>query len=148
MICFDGIIYRIWGVCGCIFLIGVLCILIEKPWKNQFTLERFGLGIFIIGIAFSLGIFYLSRIISPSINYFDGMFVSENRNSTIAPPLPLTYEYIFSTQEEKDPVVYIDVISKKNVFPEKFVEGNHYRIYFDELTRIIVHVESLSLEHC
>ena len=29
---FSGIIYRIWGVCGVMLLLGIVCILFEKPW--------------------------------------------------------------------------------------------------------------------
>ncbi len=33
---FSGLIFRIWGVAGIIFIIGVICVLMGQPWRNGF----------------------------------------------------------------------------------------------------------------
>ena len=38
MYCYDGIVYRILAVSGIMFLLGILCILFEKPWSDTFLL--------------------------------------------------------------------------------------------------------------
>lgn len=34
MYCYDGIVYRIWSVSGVMFLLGVLCILVERRFHS------------------------------------------------------------------------------------------------------------------
>jgi len=37
----------------------------------------------------------------------------------------------------------MDIFSKQEIYPQEFVEGKEYRVYFDERTRIVVGVESI-----
>ena len=143
MYCFDGIIYRLWGVCGFMFLVGFICILLECPWKKRFRLSKCKIGLLIIAVSFALGLHYASRIIVPDVQCFEGGFIHENRNSTIAPPLPLTMEYVFSNGNDPKHVFYLDVLSKKTIYPHEFMEGMRYRVYYDRVTSIIVMVEVL-----
>ena len=141
MYCYNGIFYRIWSVCGVIFLLGALCILIEKPWKDTFRIQKCAIGIILLVFTLAFGLFYASRIIFPNILCYEGEYIEENRNSRVAPPLPLTYEYIFSKEGEKNQVFYLDVISKKEIIPYGFSPEKEYRIYYDAFTQIIVKVE-------
>lgn len=141
MLYFDGIIYRIWAECGIMFLLGVTCILIEKPWRKTFRIRNCTIGIVLLVLSLLSCIFYASRIAYPHVKYYEGAFVQENRNSRVAPPLPLTNEYKFLYGKEKKQVFYLDVISRKKIIPSSFILNQTYRIYYDELTRIIVAVE-------
>lgn len=143
MYCYDGILYRIWAVCGAMFLLGVICILIEKPWRDTFRMRNCTVGILLLVFSILSGMVYISRIAFPHVLYYDGEYVKENRNSRVAPPLPLTYEYIFSNgnEEEKNQVFYLDVISGKEILPSGFSRRQTYRVYYDKLTRVIVKVE-------
>lgn len=136
---FSGIWFRIWGVCGIIFLIGIVILLIEKPWK-KFDLKRCILGLFITFFAICLSLIYLSKIVFPDISSYTGEFVKTNRNSRVAPPLPVTYEYVFWNGEGKKKVVYIDTFSKKNFFSELEI-GKQYTVFYDEFTNVIVRIE-------
>lgn len=138
---FSGIVYRIWGVSGIILLLGIICILIEKPWKKGFKIKKCIFGVIAIIFALGLGIDYASRIVSPEISSYTGEFIRSNRNSRVAPPLPLTNEYVFWNGEGKKQVFYLDVLSKKEIFPSDFEEGQEYMIYFDEVTNVIVRVD-------
>lgn len=140
---YDGIIYRIWGVSGIMMLLGGICILLDRPWKRGFKLSECKVSILLITGACVLGLFYASRVCMPTVQYFEGVFVEEHRNSRVAPPLPLTNEYTFSDGSKPNPVFYLDVISKDSIFPYDFVEGIKYRVYYDELLHIIVRVEVL-----
>lgn len=59
----------------------------------------------------------------------------------MAPPLPFTDEYVFYNGEGKKQEYYLDVFSKKEIFPEGFELNQEYTIYFDEFTDVIVKVE-------
>ena len=146
---FSGVLYRIWGVCGAILILGVVCVLFEKPWikKDKAKKGKFlstlndKIGLIMITVAFCLGLIYLSRIVFPDISSYTGEFIVSHRNSRVAPPLPLTYEYVFWNGEGKRQVFYLDSFSKKEIFPYEFVSDQEYTIYFDEFTNVITRVE-------
>lgn len=138
---FSGILYRIWGVCGIILLLGVVCILFEKPWSKGFKLKKCILGIVISAFAICLGAVYVSRILFPDVSSYTGEFVESYRNSRVAPPLPLTSEYIFWNGEGKRQTFYLDAFSKDEIFPLELEVGQKYIIYFDEFTNVIVRIE-------
>ena len=137
---FSGILYRIWGVCGTILVIGLICILFEKPWAKNFKLQdKFGLVMIVIAICLSL--IYVSKIVFPDVSSYTGEFVYSHRNSRVAPPLPFTTKYVFWNGEGKKQPFYLDSFSKKEIFPYEFESGQKYTIYFDEFTNVIVRVE-------
>ena len=140
---FSGVLYRIWGVCGIVLLLGIVLVLLEKPWAKDFKLKKCRLGIFIIAFAICLSLAYTSRILFPNVSSYTGEFVSYNRNSRVAPPLPLTNEYVFWSGEGTKKVFYLDVLSKKEIFPSEFENNQIYTIYFDTFTKVIVKVELL-----
>ena len=140
---FSGVWYRIWGVCGAILLLGFFCILFQRPWAKNVKLKDCKLGLFIIAFALCLGVIYVCRIVFPDVSSYTGEFVESHRNSRVAPPLPITYEYVFWNGEEKKQVFYLDAFSKKEIFPYEFVSNQKYTIYFDEFTNVIVKVEAV-----
>lgn len=137
---FSGLIFRIWGVAGIIFIIGVICVLIGQPWRNGFREYSAKFGIIALVFAFCLSGFYVSRIVSKDVSMHTGEFVESHRDSRSAPPLPVTYEYVFSG-ENKNKVFYLDTFSKKEIIPNEFEIGQEYTIYYDNLTKVIVKVE-------
>ena len=143
---FSGIIFRIWGVCGVILLLGIVCILFEKPWSKSFNIQKCKIALLIIAFAVLLSSIYLSRIIAPRVSSYTGEFLETNRNSRVAPPLPVTHEYIFWNGEDTKVVFYLDSFSKKKIFPREFTVGQEYVIYFDEFTNVIVQVEVVGEE--
>ena len=140
---FSGIIFRIWGVCGISLGLCLLCILVDKPWTKKFKIKKHIVELLGIAFVLGLGAVYLFRIVSPGISSFSGSFVSTNRNSRVAPPLPVTSQYVFENEDGYKKVVYLDVFSKKKIQPEGFDKGVEYTIYFDEFTNVIVRVEEV-----
>ncbi len=138
----SGIIYRIVA-CGSILLIlGVLCLLLSRFWnptkRNKADLV---IAIVIIVIAVSYNVKYLYRLNNLQVKSHEGYFVSDNRTSRVAPPLPFTHEYTFSDASDGGLCFYLDTFSKKEIFPKEFSENIKYRIFYDADTKIIVKVE-------
>jgi hypothetical protein len=137
---FSGIMYRIWSTCGFLFFLGCLLIILEKPWKKC-NIKKCISGFVIALLGIGLAVIYLSRMFYPNISVYTGEFISSNRDSSVAPPLPLTNEYCFWNGNEKKKVFYLDILSKKEIFPNDFETGEEYVVYYDEFTKIIVKVE-------
>ena len=96
-------------------------------------------------IAFAIGmsLIYASRIVFPDVSSYTGEFIESHRNSRVAPPLPVTSEYVFWNGEGKRQVFYLDVFSKKEIFPSEFEVHQKYTIYYDEFTNVIIKVEAI-----
>ena len=138
---FSGVLYRIWGVCGVVLILGVVCVLLEKPWAKNFKIQNCKIGLILIVFAVCLGLVYASRIAFPNVSSYTGEFLEAHRNSRVAPPLPVTNEYVFWDSEGKKQIFYLDMFSKKEIFPSEFISGQKYIIYFDEFTKVITKVE-------
>ena len=140
---FSGILYRIWGVCGVILILGVVCVLFEKPWAKNVKIRDYKLGLIMIAFAIGMSLIYASRIVFPDVSSYTGEFIESHRNSRVAPPLPVTSEYVFWNGEGKRQVFYLDVFSKKEIFPSEFEVHQKYTIYYDEFTNVIIKVEAI-----
>ena len=139
---FSGLFYRIWAECGIILLAGIICTLIEKPWVKGFKLNNC-IGIITIALSIFLFIECSYAINAKDISTYTGEFVSTNRNSRVAPPLPFTDQYVFWNGEGKKKVVYLDIFSKKEIYPHDFEVGQNYTVYYDEHLDIIVKIEEI-----
>lgn len=138
---YSGILYRVWGVCGILFCVGVLCVLIKKPWMDSFSLQKCKEGIIIIIASVLLGLIYLTRIIFPDIDMFAGEFVSCNRDSRVAPPLPLTDKYLFENEQGDKNAFFLDILSKKEIIGTDLIINAKYMVYYDSFTKVIVRIE-------
>ena len=138
---FTGIVYRIWAVCGVLFLLGLILILFEKPWKGKDRFKKCKIGLLLCIAAVCLSLVYISRIVFPSISSYSGELISCNRNSRVAPPLPFTYEFVVWNGEGNKQVFYLDVFAQKAIFLADPKEEKNLTVYYDSLTSIIVKVE-------
>lgn len=138
---FSGLVYRIWAVGGILLLIGIVCLLIDKPWSKGFNHKDVKISIILLIIAIGYILCCASRIISPRVSTYTGEFMDTHRNSRVAPPLPLTSEYVFWNGEGKRKVFYLDAFSEKKILPGEFEKGKKYTIYFDDFFKVIVRVE-------
>lgn len=55
---FSGVLYRIWGVCGVILVLGVACILLNRPWARKVKIKDCKLGLIMIAAAIGLSLLY------------------------------------------------------------------------------------------
>jgi len=140
---FSGVLFRVWGVCGVILVLGVVCILFKRPWAQNVRIQDLRLGLIMIAFAIFMGLIYVSRIVFPNVSSYTGEYIESHRNSRVAPPLPVTNEYVFWNGEGKKQVFYLDIFSKKEIFPYEFVSGQKYKLYFDEFTNVITKVEAI-----
>lgn len=139
---FSGLVFRIWGVCGIVLFIGLIGILSKRPWKQVLDAKQIMIDLLFIGIAVLLGAVYLSRILFPGVSSYTGTYIETHRNSRVAPPLPVTYEYVFWNGEGNRQKFYLDTFSKKSILHDDLDAGRTYTIYFDEFTNIIVGIEN------
>ena len=58
---FSGVLYRIWCVCGVILVLGVACILLNRPWARKVKIKDCKLGLIMITAAIGLSLLYASR---------------------------------------------------------------------------------------
>ena len=142
---FSGITYRIWAVGGwCLFigLIGVLYILFELLLHRKKPKIRTYIFV-VICVAFGLGsaAFYYSRSVNPSISSYAGEFIDYHHDSRMT---LRTYQYTFWNGDGLKQSYYLDISSKREIYPYEFVEGREYLIYYENTTRIIVRVEEIS----
>jgi hypothetical protein len=139
---FSGIVFRLWGVCGIMFLLGVTCLLLSKPWKTGYRFKDGKIGWMNIVCSIGLAIVLATRMLYPDVSTHTGAFLYSHRNSRVAPPLPFTEEYVFENPGERHKCFYLDVFSKKKIFPQDFECGVVYTVYYDKLTRVIVKAET------
>ena len=140
---FSGVIYRIWAVCGFIFLLGLLIVIFQQPWRKPRKLKEYAASLLLICSAVFFASIYASRIVFPKIEVYTGEFVSSHPDHRVAPPLPFTNEYVFWNVEGKKQAYYLDVFSKKEIFPYDFEKYQVYTIYFDDFSNVIVKVEKI-----
>lgn len=124
----------VFGMAGLLFL---LC-------SHFWVLEKRNIKDFLIGISCcflcvcSFGYHYYI-INKMEISMYEGAFVEEHREN----PYLFRMEYCFSNEGGMKPLFYLDVFSKKNIYPSEFEENVIYRIYYEEKTNVIVKIERL-----
>ena len=139
---YSGIFYRLWAECGFLLGIGTLLLLIVRRNKGDSGNRQSALaGVLCLLLGVGLMVNYGYCIAKPDIQSFQGVFETEYRNSRVAPPLPLTMEYTFRDAAGKCHLVYLDVLSKKEIFPSGFDEGENYTVIYEGRTNIILKIE-------
>lgn len=129
-------------MCGIIAVIGVLCLLIAwRDKENQKNWETKLAGWLCVLWALVPGLHYGYCLVKPDVQVFQGTFESEQRNSRVAPPLPLTMEYDFRDAFGNVHCFYLDVLSEKEIFLNDLEEGRTYTVYYEDRTDIILGIE-------
>lgn len=136
---YGGMVYRVWAFCGVFLVLGLLCLMISWHKKPKCNKEGVLVGALMILFALGSGMHYCNCLINPEVQRVTAVFLQAERNSRVAPPLPFTMEYQFTS--DKLYGIYLDVFAKKEIFPDNFVEGHEYTIYYEENTEIIVKVD-------
>lgn len=141
---YSGIVYRLWGQCGIAILLGLMLVISYKDRSSKGDMGQLYGGIALIAVALIWGARYCACLIAPDVQSVNCTFLDESRNSRIAPPLPFTMQYIVQDESGEKYRLYLDVISKKDIFPEDFCVGEQYVIYFESETDIIVAVDRIA----
>lgn len=141
MYSYDGILYRVWGVAGFFVLLGICCLLASRKQAISFDKECFIAGIICILLGIATGIYYVYCYSLPQVESIQSTLVEERRDSRVAPPLPLTMEYIF-LNDEGYTAFYLDVFSEEKVLRGELELGKEYIIFYESRTDIIVGISS------
>lgn len=134
---YSGILYKLIAPCGMIFLGGIVILLLNNFWEKKhddFEKKKIRNACIILGVGVIASLFFLVDIVNPKVESYTGYFVREYRDSRVSPPLPYTFAYVFSDDSSNPNQTYhIDIFSKEEIYPEDFIEGQWYTIYYVEL---------------
>lgn len=115
---YSGIWFRIWGVCGIILLLPIVSWLFHCPWKKKVRIQGMKTEIIAVIGVIVLTLYYLSRIVFPNVASYTGAFESSYRDSSVAPPLPVTYGYCFWNGEGKN-LFFTWIFTQKEKYSRK-----------------------------
>lgn len=126
---FGGIYYQMKSNVSSFVIVGIILFLLSRCWsKAHRNLKEMLLGILCIILAISSIIYYTMVLNNPEISTYEGYYVKEHR---VYKRL-LEKEYIFFNGEGLKPVFYLDIFTKKEIFPEDFDSKKLYRIFYEE----------------
>lgn len=145
----SGVMFRIWG-CFPFFAFGGVFVALNGFYgeRRENAAKRVWITSICVGSAiflFSVGylFYYLDAMLNPQIVCIEGRLIESTRNSLVAPPLPVTTEYLFEGEGEQYRIsLFLDSFSKRRIFSEELQEGNTYTVWYSEKGRIIVGVDS------
>lgn len=136
----SGIYYQlksdilVFGVVGLLFIISSHFWIIEKR-----NLKELAIGLICALLCIGSMGYHLYIIRNLQVSVHEGFFLRENR----ANPSIFRMEYSFTNENGLKPIFYLDVFSKKTLYPEKMSKEIEYRIYYEEKTNIIVRIEKI-----
>lgn len=137
---FRGIYYQMKSSVMLFIVLGVVFLILSKCWNaDKRSIKEMIIGVVCIVLAIVSVIYYSFIINNPKISVHEGYYVSENRANTHI----LKMEYCFSNGEDIKPIFYLDVLTKKKIYPQTFDVNQKYRIYYEEESFVIVKVEEI-----
>lgn len=137
----SGMLYRIIAVGLVLLILGIFCFAISKRVKKPNWKSVIGIGIILFSLAYIA--FFTYKFKNPSISTYEGYYMRMYRDSTVAPPLPFTYAYVFDNEESEAKTFYLDTFSKKAIIQSELSSNIIYRITFDQQTKVILKIEPI-----
>ena len=136
-----GIYYQLKSNAILFFGLAVVFFILSRCWDiGKRNIKQMMIGLVCTVLAICSVIFYSIIIRNPKITTHEGYFVSEHRVNTHV----LKMEYCFSNNNEIKPVFYLDVLTKKEIYPKDFNTKQKYRIFYEETTNTIVKIEEIN----
>lgn len=137
---FRGIYYQMTSDGLICLLDGILFLLLSKCWNPQKRDLKKMIGGIVCMIFFIVSLAYYSNIVkNPVILTHEGYFSREYRRNVGL----FRMSYYFTNGDGVKPGFFLDVFSKKEIYPEDFNSEQKYRIYYEDETNIIVCVEKI-----
>ena len=124
----------VFSVVGLLFLVCSRFWILDKRNIKELLIGVICYFLSICSIGYHL---YVINDLKVSIN--EGVFIEEHREN----PYLFRMEYCFSNEGGLKPLFYLDIFSKKDIYPTEFEKDAMYRIYYEEKTDVIVKVEKL-----
>ena len=121
-------------------IVGILFLVDSHFWTlNKIKKKDLCVSLICCVISIYFLIYYHNVISDLKVSVHEGEFVEEHRES----PYLFRMEYCFTTKNGLKPLFYLDVFSKKKIYPNDFEEGTRYRVYYEQKTNVIIKVEKL-----
>lgn len=141
----SGLAYRMWSSLS-LFAAGVVLLLLcwrDPRKKHQRGTLILSIGAMILSVLFCG--FYWLKVQTPQISSFDGTFCYSH-NESRSRPLNQSFTFLPFPSHPGDlkKSFYLDIKSKKEIFPDELVEGGLYRIYYEETCNVIVRIDVLA----
>lgn len=135
-----GLVYRVLTIGLLILIIGIVTLISSKFWKPQ--IRKTGsiiLATCILLFSISYNVFFAYKAVNPSIATCKGSFVRQSRYNAA----PFTNEYVFDIGTDIKKVLFLDISSKKNIYPDDFQKDAVYVITYEKDTDIILCIEKV-----
>lgn len=121
-------------------VLGFVSLVLSRCWNtDKKDMKEMIIGLVCVILAIGSFVYHSHIISNPKISTHEGYYVSENRSYKHL----LKMEYCFSNGNDLKPVFYLDVLTKKEIYPDDFSTEQKYRIFYEEESDIIVKVEEI-----
>lgn len=136
----SGLYYQMKSDALCFGLVGILFLICSRFWMDKKRNKK-DLVVGLISILLcvcSIG-YHCYVIDNLEVGIHEGMLIREGRDN----PYLFRTEYCFSNSNGHKPIYYLDVFSKKVIYPEDLKKDITYRVYFEKKTEVILKIEKL-----
>lgn len=137
---FDGIYFQMKSSAILFLVLGIVSLLLSRCWNmDKRDTKEMIIGLVCVMLAIGSVIYHSNIISNPKVLTHEGYYVSENRSYKHL----LKMEYCFSNGDNLKPIFYLDVLTRKEIYPDDFSTEQKYRIFYEEESDIIVKVEEI-----
>ena len=134
---YSGIIYRIYAVPTPFLILGLFMLFIVFSKSSKKRRGNLILCAVLLATSILTASFYLYKSANPIIESCTGYFVEQRSDPNVA----FSDVFSFDTRDDLKKLFDLDIFSKKDIFPNDFIEGEKYIIFYERDTKIIVAVE-------
>ena len=137
---FEGIYFQMKSSAILFLVLGIVSLLLSRCWNmDKRDTKEMIIGLVCVMLAIGSVIYHSNIISNPKVLTHEGYYVSENRSYKHL----LKMEYCFSKGDNLKPIFYLDVLTRKEIYPDDFSTEQKYRIFYEEESDIIVKVEEI-----
>jgi len=136
----SGLYYQMKADALVFGLVGLLFLAFSRFWIfEKRNIKELLIGVICCFLCIcSLG-YHLYVINDLKVSIHEGAFIEEHREN----PYLFRMEYCFSNKGGTKPLFYLDIFSKKDIYPIRFEKDMVYRVFYEEKTDVIVKVEKI-----
>ena len=121
--------------------IGIIFLICSHFWNGKKrNIKELSIGLFCCICSVCTIGYYTYVIQNLKIDTCIGTFAEELREN----PYLVRKIYCFIDDTEKSKLSFkLDILTKKDIYPDEFQKGNEYKVYYDRRTKVIVKVEEV-----
>ena len=138
---FSGIYFQMMKDTILFGTMAIVCLLVSRFWNSEKRNKEYIMGaILAIVIVLSSIIDNSYALKHQKVLACEGVLLTEKRKNRYT---VLAQEFVFKNDNGRKITCYLDLFSKKEIYPEGFELDQKYRVYYEEKTKIIVKVEKI-----